>query len=527
MHGGEETVGQRSARTLSALLVGKVGGLIITTLTTLLIANLLGPSAYGLYTIALGYAVLLGASSHFGVASYINKEVAAKSYKKDARGVIEVLANGYIVIVPIAAFLALLGVAVSGYAATNWFANSGIQAITLSLAAINLFFYMVWGTSYTTLLSFGEGGAASKSLLLLNTVQLIMSYLFIHFGYGVNGAIAGILAGDALGFILTSYMIYGIIGKYKGVQYDRPNKSSIKKTLAFTIPVALNNTFNNGVNGFAVLLLSTYVATFIVGNFGAANQGLTIMVLIYGTVQSALLQLFSTVLEMGKKKEDIERIYNKTLIYSLLITLPAILFLGVFAKPLMAIVLSKYTLAPGYLFLISLGVTVGVIAIYTSSFIISSGKVLEALRYSFLSLVVQVIALLLLVPTYSALGAIASLFYIGSFVSAFLLFGGLKKLFGISPAKNKLTALFMSNALVFLIASAALLISVDILSLAVGAILTCVLYPPALVLFGIINRETRDDILRLTAKIPIVDRLVAYLFAYSNVFIDRLQREKS
>ncbi|MDE1856204.1 MAG: hypothetical protein KGH49_03150, partial [Candidatus Micrarchaeota archaeon] len=79
----EESIGRRATRTFFASVIGKFLALLITTATFIAVARLLGPSSYGIYTVALGYATLIGSVSHFGIASYFDRHISAMSYRRE------------------------------------------------------------------------------------------------------------------------------------------------------------------------------------------------------------------------------------------------------------------------------------------------------------------------------------------------------------------------------------------------------------------------------------------------------------
>ena len=54
-------VGNSAVRMLYSLLVGKFLYVVLTALSLILLARLLNPSGYGIYTIAVGFSALLGA----------------------------------------------------------------------------------------------------------------------------------------------------------------------------------------------------------------------------------------------------------------------------------------------------------------------------------------------------------------------------------------------------------------------------------------------------------------------------------
>ncbi|HVA82615.1 MAG TPA: oligosaccharide flippase family protein, partial [Candidatus Aquilonibacter sp.] len=417
----QESVGRRATRTFFASVAGKFAAMLITTATFILVARLLGPSSYGIFTIAIGYASFVGAVGIFGIAAYFDRNISYMSYKKDIAGMARVIANGYSIVVPIAIILTLIGIGLSGYIANQILVNSGIGSLSLVLVSLDILFSTIWGASYSALVGFGKGKAASFTIVVLGLVQLVLGIGLIYLGYGVNGAITGVLVGDAIGFLMTSYYVYSSLREFGEVRIAIPGAGEIKKTLKFALPLATNNLLQTGIANFATLFLSLFASDFILGNYGIAFKGVGIINVVYGTLAIVLIQSFSTFISLKKTKEELARHFNSTLTYSLLLNLPIIVFVGVFAQPLVHLFFgSSFSLAPLYLTLVALALALGITNSFAASFFIAAGKTGELMRISVISVIVDIVMLVLLVPTYTAVGTIVALFMIGIFVNVAL-----------------------------------------------------------------------------------------------------------
>ncbi|MDE1762529.1 MAG: polysaccharide biosynthesis protein [Candidatus Micrarchaeota archaeon] len=523
----QESIGRRATRTFFASVVGKLIALVITTITFIAIARLLGPSGYGIYTVAIGYAALIGAVSIFGIAAYFDRNIASLSYKKDGKGIGKVIANGYAIIIPASIVLAVIGIGLSGYISGSILQNSGIAAFTLILVSIDLMFSTIWGASFSALIGFGRGKLASIALVAIGIVQLGLGVALIYAGYGVNGAVAGLLAGDFVGFALTSYYVYSAVKEYGKIQIALPKWKDVKETLIFALPVLSNNILVTGVVGFGTLFLSVYAPNYILGNYGTALKGLGMMNVIYGTLAIVLIQAFSTVIAVTKKPKEISDAYNKTISYSLLLNLPVVVFVGVFSKPLVNLFLgASYSLAPTYLFIIAVGTSMAIINSFTASFFIAAGKVKDLMWISLIAVVIQVISLILLVPAFTAIGAIVALYIIGSVSTLLLFIRGLRAKFGIRMNYKEMLSLFVANLVMGMLVSGILGVAGNALEILAGMIAIVAIYPPLLVLFGGVDKKRLDELVHLVHNMPIMKEAIAYFGAYAGFFI-RLLDAKS
>ncbi len=517
----DESIGIGAARTLSSLLPSKLVGLVISALTVIVIARLLSPTDYGVYTLAFGFALLIGSMGHFGIGTYFNKHFAEEIHKKnrEEHRISSILSTGYSMLILLGAIVSIAGVLLSGYAAAI-FAHSQSAYGAFVIASISLFFSMTYGASYSALVGLGRGKYAASSMLSTYSVQFVVSLLLILYGFGVEGAIGGMLAGYFFGFFISIFLVIKAASAYEKISFIIPGREKIRAMLSFSLPIGLTNLLNNGISNFAIEFLGIFTTAAIVGSYGVANKGLSIMAVVYGTIGTVLLPSFSASIAKSSERQNMDRVFNKALIYSLLISVPFVFYVGVFSKPIVYFFLTKkYTIAPQYLLLVSIGVSMYLLGSYASNFLIAGGKVKKVLKYTAVSVAAQLVSLVVLVPAFHAIGAILSLFFIGSIASDLLLLGGMYSIYSIKPHYAKVAKIYASNILLFAVLSPLLLLPHYYLQLLIGAVLVLVLYPPLEVLFGVLDEKSIEEMSSMSNKIPGIKKLADYIYAYANIFI--------
>ncbi|MGC9129326.1 MAG: oligosaccharide flippase family protein [Candidatus Micrarchaeia archaeon] len=511
-----ESIGRRSVRTLSSLLIGRAGSIILNAITFIAVARLLGPSSYGIYTLAVGIYSLIGAVGHFGIGTYFNKHISEYIYRKKPQKINEVLSAGYSIILPIALALTLIGIAGSGTIA-SYFKSQSLPAITVVIASLILFFSMLYGAVYPALVSFGRGRWAAYTIIVVQLANLVGSVSLILAGLDYNGALIGSMLSYAVGFALTFYYIAKAMKPFGGFTFIKVGFKKIKKALYFSLPMAANNFVNNSVLNFGTVMLSLYTISTVLGNYGVALKGLNLLQVFYGTISVVLLPTFSAIIA---RKSKVSSSFNKVLIYSLIITLPVIFYIGIFSKPLISFLITKkYSTAPFYLLLISLGTALGLPALYSSSFIVGKGKVLKVLKYSTFSAVIQFLALLYLVPSWGAFGAITSIFIIGGLINDFLFLSGVKRLFGVKVELGPIIKIFGVNFLLAALMAPSFLLHSDLLVLLSGLLIGTLLYPILLLVSKTISMKSINDIKGYSQDIPIIGRLTDFIISYLKYFV--------
>ena len=511
-----EGIGRRSVRTLSSLLIGRAGGVIFNVITFIIVARLLGPSNYGIYTLAVGIYSFIGAVGHLGIGTYFNKHISEYIYKEKYEKLNEVLSAGYSILFPVAILLMLVGIASSGLIA-SYFRSQSLHVLTIIIASVVLFFSMTYGALYPALVSFGRGKWAAYSIIIVQLVNLAGSVSFILIGLSYDGALLGLMLSYLVGLALTAYYIKRAMEPFGGLRLVRLSFSKIKNVLSFSLPMAANNFVNNGILNFGIMMLGIYTSSIILGNYGAAIKGFNLIQTFYGTTSVVLLPTFAAIVARRKK---IERSYNKVVTYSLLISLPVIMYIGIFAKPIFYILVTdKYSLAPLYLLLISIGVAIGLPALYTSSFIVSKGYVTTVLKYNTISVIIQLIALLCLIPYLKAIGVILSLFIIGGLVNDFLFIRGVDKLFNIRPAIMRIAKIFFANLIFALILLPSFLLHNVWLILIVGSIIGLFAYPIIIGLMHLIGNEFIRDLRNFSKGLPLIEGPINIIINYVKYFV--------
>ncbi len=515
----KRSIGSEAGKTLSFLYLGQILGAIITIITFIYVTRYLGPSNYGIYVFAIGFSALVGAVGNFGIGSFMSKNLSEFSYKKNTDGISKTISASYILMLIVATVLTVIGVGISGVLSNSFASNIQISYITLSIAALIIFFSMIQNINVHALAGFSGGKQAAATSISVDVIQLVSIVLLLKLGYGVNGAVFGILLGNIIGSILAVYFILKIARSYTGFKLIRPNKKMLSVAFNFSFPLAINNILNTAMQNFSILFLGFYVTSAVIGNYGAALKGLNFAAISYGTMSMVVLPLFSKI-NTEKESKQKNNSYTKTMVYSLVLTLPFIIFISAMATPAVELLLSnKYSLAPLYLALITLGVAINLISYYLGSILTSKGLTKKMLKYNIISVITQLILLLILAPSYGVLGVIIPVFIIGSILNDILL---------ILAVRNNLS-LKINYIPIFLATLASLLLYFPlelsffsaniILQLISGFIITIIFYPIFLMLLRVITKEDISKLRSFMPRIPVLGRFFDYILSYTNILL--------
>ncbi len=509
-----ENLGVISARLLSSLYLGQALGVIVTVMTLILVTRLLGASNYGVYTFAFGFSALVDLVGNFGIGTYFGRNLARHLYRKDTGEIVHTLVTGYSLLIPISLFFTILGIAISPYVAGVLFRSLGISPLTLMLASSIIFFSTFESTAVQALIGLTKGKLASFVGVFTDIVQLAASVLLILSGRGVDGAIAGMLIGYAAGAVIALCLILRVISRLGPISLKLPSKSEIRHALTFVVPMSLNNVLNLSMANFAVIYLSLFVSKVTLGNYGAALKGLAFIAVFYSTASTALLPLFTTA-QASHKEGKANGTYNKLILYSLMVTLPFIVYIAVMAKPGAGLLLPGSFDNTGFYFsLIALGSLIDAFQYYISNLLISNGFTTPLVKTLVVSTILQFIAVIFLVPRFGVLGAIAAIFFIGSTTESILFIRLSMRLMNFRLDYRKTLLLFASNILLTIPLALSLLLKSKILALAAGGVILLISYPALIAALGVIDGSDLRLARGISEKIPLLRLPVSLLAKY-------------
>ncbi len=530
----EEGIGVRSAKILYPLFMGQGFGVAFTALTFIVVARILNPTGYGVYTLAFGFAALVNGFLAFGVGAYFSTMLAGLSYKKDGEGILRTLSSGYIIAGTAGIVLTLFGIGVSSYLA-GVYANLHVTSLILMAAAGTIIFNILETLAVSALIGFSRTDLSATINVVVDLIQLALSVM-LTIKYGVIGAVSAMLIGYLAGAVIGAYLVYRVVSSTFKFRIYLPSRAEIGSVFRVVWPLAATNFLNTGMQNFSILFLGFYVTLSQLGNYGAASKGYALLFMIYSVFGSGLLPIFTTAkaLEMSDR---INSTYNKIIHFALIPMLPIIVFVGVMAAPgLDLFVGSSYSSAPLFLTLIAAGSTLGLFGTYISELLISGGHTSSVMKVNFISAVLQLVFMLLLVPYLKVIGAILTIFFIGNAVEAVFFSKYASRMFGLKLELRKTIFLYVSNAvlglMLFLIyISSNILLSSYlvgekyILEIIVGVVISLLVYPGLLIMFRAINDKDILSMRYATNKLGRVSNIFGSFFDYSDYLYQALIRK--
>lgn len=238
---------------------------------------------------------------------------------------------------------------------------------------------------------------------VLSTLVLVLSNILflVIFELGIEGYL--------ISYFLMNFVSLVILffagGLYNRITLTKIAKSSIREMNSFNIPLIPNRVSWILISSFNKYSITFFWGTSLVGIFSAANRIPSLITVIYGIIQQALLLV---VIEEYEDKENSE-IFTKTYHVLGTVLLLLVIIINVLIKPMASFLFSKnfydaYKIAP----ILVLSAYFGALHGNLTTIYSANKKTSVLFHNSFLGMILTMILSIVLVPIYGMYGAVAT-----------------------------------------------------------------------------------------------------------------------
>ncbi len=509
-------IGVSSAKVASLVAVTQVVVTAISGVMLIVLARLLQPASYGVYTLAYSVSLFFSAFGLAGIGHYLNKYVPLWIARKKRGELEKDLGVSFASLAGICIIAIIAGAALSGFISAYVFHSANYTSL-IWIALLTILFMQLMYLCYNALIGFRDGIGAAATYTAGTLLIAIFSIGFVIRGYGVNGAFYGIIAGASAGVAIGIFYIskHSRIDVFPGDFAERA-----RKVAGFSFPVASAFLVSVAMNNLSVLVLGAFSSAALIGSFGVAYRIGTIVNAAIFFVGSVLVQMFSSILESRKSKDKIGRLYNYSIYFGALLAVPAAAYLIALAPAFVASLFPGYRSSLLYTPAVTLSILVGIIGIYASSLVISIGKVKKVLKYAILTGAAQLILLLVLVPIMHAYGVILGVYLGGNLLSNYLYMRYMDRELKIKTNMAKVYKIIIAG--VFL---AAVLYPINFLpfsqtaQLVIGGIVMLIVYPALLGLTKSIGKGELRLLQKVRESSPAFRIFMPPVVSYISLFI--------
>lgn len=509
------SVGSKAANTASYVMIGKILTFVMTGIALILIIHILGPSQFGVYTLAVAFASIFGSIGYFGIGTALNKFISESKQRKDSLEINNVVSNALLILLILGSVLTIICFALSGFVSSYIF-HSDSMSYVIQLVSFYIITSMLFGSVYDAFLGFGQGKHVAIVASIEAVLQAGVSIGLAIMGFGALAPIFGLIIGYFSGFIVGMFLIF----RYNGIRLCMPSGRYVKKILNFSFPVAMYSISGNLLGSFGLVFLGYFVVPSIIGNIGTATRTSSLISIIFDSISFALLPAFSAALADKKLNKEIGRFYGYVVYLAVALVSPVLFYMALFSAPFSNIIFgSSYIYAPLYISIMSMGLLVGIAGSYASTLLISANKVKLVFKYNAAIDILILFLFLLLVPEFGAIAYVFVAFVISPIIADLLFIREISGMFDIRLRIGKLARLIIANVVVSAIAVMLYFVLNGILLLIAAAVVYLALYPLLAAMLKGADRADIDTINELSKSVPVVGWALRAFMYYAAVVV--------
>jgi O-antigen/teichoic acid export membrane protein len=482
------------------LLWGLVASTVISAIGTIVIAKLLGPSNYGLYSVALTAPNLISNFRDWGINTAMIKYSAQYNSEKDVAKIRSVFLSGLVFEVILGASLSLL-----------CFVLSPFLAVTLHRPAIapliQIFslFILTGGLVNTATAAFTGMETIHLYSITLIVQSIVKSCLIVGLvvlGLGTVGAVIGYSAAVLIAGLTGILLMWTM---YKSLPQPASSKlemfGTIKTMFNYGLPVSIGSILTTLLSQFYGIILAIYVTNnAIIGNYNLAVLFSVLITFFATPVTTMLFPAFSK-LDPQRDNETLKNVFQYSVKYAALIVVPVTAIVIALAKPGIGTIFGNaYAEAPLFLALASVTYLYSAFgSLSASNLIMGQGFTTYNMKLSILTVVIGFPLSFLLISNFGVIGLIVTSLTV-SLPSLFISLRFIKNRFGVSLDWVSSIKILFSSAIAAILTYVLTfeLAFSNPIKLVIGAIAFCVIFIAATLFTGTVKRADLNNIKEVT-----------------------------
>ena len=422
-------IAQKAARGGLSLFIGNASSTVILALGMIMVARLLGPSDYGLYTLALVMPAFLASLSDAGM-SFALVRLPARLRAEGRHAEADRLTRlGFLLRLTTSTAAFLICYVGSATIATTVL-NRPELAPFLRIASLIVVFYSVFDAASRSFIGQDRMHYSASIQIVQSTLKGTLGPALILVGFGIAGAISGYVLSLAAAGLIGAALLF-TKHACSSNQATGSVSTELRALLGYALPLYAATILSVFLAQYQNIVLAHFASNIEVGNFGATWNFTSFMAILAYPLTTAMFPMFSK-MDPKNQRSDLSRGFVLAVKYTSLLMIPASVAVMVFSRDLILLIYgSSYTFAPQYLAILSV---VYLLAAIGSTVL---GSFLNGLAETGTVVKVSILALVIYLP----LGpAFAWLWGAYGILGAYVLSGAASTVYGIRQTSIKYNA---------------------------------------------------------------------------------------
>lgn len=401
-------MGKTSAAGSFQLFLGVATSTVVMAVGTIILARLMTPEEYGLYSVALIPSYMIILFRDWGISSAITKYTAALRAQNKQEKTREIIKAGIIFETVMGLALWLLSISLSGYIATTVFQRPESTHL-IAIASITIFTGALTTAAQSAFVGFERMELSSLTTICQAIAKTFISSILVFMGYNALGAVLGYTASTIVAAAIGLMILYLVA--LKNLEAKDPQNSNLSQTvremLRYGVPLSISTILSGFLIQFYSFLMAVYCTDTMIGNYKAATQFATILTFFTIPISTVLFPTFSKI-NPESEHELLQTVFASSVKYASLVLVPVAAAMMVLSKPMIGTLFgNKWTYAPLFL---TLYVVDNLFTIFGSlslgGLLAGLGETKTQMKLSLITLIIGIPLAFLLIPTMGIIGLI-------------------------------------------------------------------------------------------------------------------------
>jgi O-antigen/teichoic acid export membrane protein len=398
---------RNSAKGSMVLMIGQLVTAVISAATVIWLANVLGSTEYGQYTVAFIPVSIALLFQDLGMNMSIMRFCALYRNEERKDELKSVVMTGLVFSIITSMIISGLMYIFAGPIASVFLKHPEVESLVkaASLAVLG------GGGLVTTIQAIFVGyeimNLRSLIQVLWTVLRTVFSYILILSGFGVFGAVFANISSQIVAGLIGLLLLFVFI-KFEPGSKGGLNFGMLKILLKYGLPLSMSTLLGGFLAQIYNYIMILFVSLDLIGNYSAAINFSVLVSFLMVPISTALFPLYS---KFKKDDPQIKDIFQMSVKYTSMVTLPVVLMIIVLATPLSRIVYGSenYPYVPLFLsiYILTFGWE-GLGGTSLGNLISGVGESGITLRATILTMVTGIILAVILVPTYGMNGLIVT-----------------------------------------------------------------------------------------------------------------------
>jgi O-antigen/teichoic acid export membrane protein len=408
-------MGKTSAAGSFHIFIGVSVSTVIMAVGTILLGRFLGGDAYGLYTVTLVPALMIGLFRDWGVNSAMTKYIASLRLENDDAEIRNVIVAGLVFEVAVGLALLFFSLLSANFIASALF-HRPESASLISIVSLSIFGGSLFTASQSSFVGFERMKLNSFITICQAIVKTAVGPVLVLLGYGVLGAVLGYTASFLLaGLIGLATLYFAVLRRLRKENKKSSGLSNtLKRMLKYGLPLSVSALLGGALTQFYGFMMASFVLdNNIIGNYQVGINFAVLLTFLSVPISTVLFPAFAK-LDPENEHELVRNIFTSSVKYTALVVVPATMAIMVLSKPMISTLYGDAYVNAS--FFLTLYVVANLLAVFGSlslgSFLAGLGETRMAMNLGIITIAFGLPSALILIPTYGILGVI-----IGSVIS--------------------------------------------------------------------------------------------------------------